>query len=254
MIDLHCHLLPGVDDGSKTVAHSLAVLARMASEGVTDVVLTPHLEASRVLEGPPPEHDEAMAALVAEVPPGIKLHRGAEIMLDRALTPRTVSTRRVTLAGSRFVLVEFTRQVAGRSAAAALEHVVQAGLVPLVAHPERYLGCSLAMVRNWKGIGALLQVDANTLFAATSRGNRARDLLAHGLADVLAADNHGDARSLLLPWTRLVDSGFEAEARLLMKLNPAAILADGLPEAVPPATMKVSLLTRLKGWVQEVQE
>lgn len=68
MIDLHCHLLPGVDDGSRSVQQSVAVLARMAAEGITDVVLTPHLESSRVLEGPPPEHDEAMAALSEQAP------------------------------------------------------------------------------------------------------------------------------------------------------------------------------------------
>ena len=76
----------------------------------------------------------------------------------------------------------------------------------------------------------------------------------NGLADVLAADNHGDARSLGMPWTKLVESGLEAEATLLMKLNPAAILADQMLEAVPPTKVKVSLLTRLKGWVSEVQE
>lgn len=254
MIDLHCHLLPGVDDGSRTVEQSVAVLTRMAAEGVTDVVLTPHLEASRILEGPPPEHDEAMAALSAQAPAGVKLHRGAEIMLDRALTPRAVSTRRVTLAGTRYVLVEFTRLVAGRSAAAALEHVLKAGLVPLVAHPERYAVCSLAVIARWKELGALMQVDANALFMPTSRGNRARDLVDNGLADVLAADNHGDSRSLALPWTRLVKSGLEAEATLLMKANPAAILADQLLEVVPPTKVKVSLMTRLKGWVSEVQE
>ncbi len=254
MIDLHCHLLPGVDDGSRTVKQSVAVLTRMAAEGITDVVLTPHLEASRILEGPPPEHDEAMAALSVEAPAGITLHRGAEIMLDRALTPRAVSTRRVTLAGTRYVLVEFTRLVAGRSAAAALTHLLEAGLVPLVAHPERYAVCSLAMIARWKELGALMQVDANTLFMPTSRGNRARDLVDNGLADVLAADNHGDARSLGIPWARLVESGLEAEATLLMKQNPAAILADQLLEAASPTKVKVSLLTRLKGWVSEVQE
>lgn len=254
MIDLHCHLLPGVDDGSKSVEQSVAVLATMASEGVTDVVLTPHLDASRILEGPPPEHDEAMAALTSQAPAGIRLHRGAEVMLDRGLTPRAIATRRITLAGSRYVLVEFTRQVAGRSAGAALTQMVKAGLTPLVAHPERYSVCSVEIVTWWKEIGAIMQVDANTLFLPTSRGNRARDLVAHGLADVLAADNHGDSRSLALPWAKLVASGLEAEAGLLMQANPAAILADEQVDSVPPAKVKVSLLTRLKGWVREVQE
>ena len=227
MIDLHCHLLPGVDDGSKSVEQSVAVLATMVSEGVTDVVLTPHLDASRILESPPPEHDEAMAALTSQAPAGIRLHRGAEVMVDRGLTPRAIATRRITLAGSRYVLVEFTRQVAGRSTGAALTQMVKDGLTPLVAQPERYSVCSVEIVTWWKEIGAIMQVDANTLFLPTSGGNRARDLVA---------------------------SGLEAEAGLLMQANPAAILADQQVDSVPPAKVKVSLLTRLKGWVREVQE
>ena len=254
MIDLHCHLLPGVDDGSRSVAQSVEVLARMATEGVTDIVLTPHLEASRILEGPPPAHDEAFAALTISAPRSIRLHRGAEVMLDKALTPRAVSTRRVTLAGTRHVLVEFTRLVAGRSVSAAVEQLVASGLVPLVAHPERYAACTLSMVAQWRVLGALTQVDANTLFEGTTRGRRARALLAAGLADVLAADNHGDKRSLAIPWGRLVEAGFEAEARLLMRDNPAAILADKRSELVPGFEIPVSLLSRLRGWIREVQE
>ena len=112
MIDLHCHLLPGVDDGSRSVEQSVRVLQTMAAAGITDVVLTPHLDASRISEGPPPAHDEAFAQLSMAAPPGVHLHRGAEVMLDRSLTPRAVATRRITLAHSRYVLVEFTRLVA----------------------------------------------------------------------------------------------------------------------------------------------
>lgn len=254
MIDLHCHLLPGVDDGSRTVEQSIEVLTRMALEGVTDIVLTPHLEASRILEGPPPAHDEAFATLVTTAPRSIRLHRGAEVMLDKALTPRAISTRRISLAGGRYILVEFTRLVAGRSVSAAVEELIRSGLVPLIAHPERYSACTPAMVAHWRALGALAQIDANTLFEGTSRGRRARALVADGLGDVLAADNHGDKRSLAIPWGRLVDAGFKDEAQLLMRDNPAAIVADKQCDVVPPVEIPVSLLSRLKGWLREVQE
>lgn len=252
MIDLHCHLLPGVDDGSRSVEQSVQVLAMMAQKGITGVVLTPHLEASRVREGPPPEHDEAFAALSAAAPGGIRLYRGAEIMLDRALTPRVVATRRVTLAGSRYVLVEFMRLVAAQAAAAALTQVVRAGLVPLLAHPERYQVCTPAMVAQWRSIGALIQVDANTLLAASGRGERARDLLAGGLADVLAADNHGDVRTLADPYARLCEAGGEETARVLMVDNPTAIVRDEVPERVEGFEFRVPFLKRLKGWLGEL--
>ncbi len=251
MIDLHCHLMPGVDDGSRSVEQSIDVLGRMARQGVTDVCLTPHLAASRVTEGPPPEHDEAFALLSSRAP-AVKLHRGAEVLLDRPLTPRAVATRRITLGGTRYVLVEFTRFVAPSVVAAALRQLSDDGLVPLVAHPERYPSCSLAAMGSWRDRGARLQVDANTLFHATGRGRLARAILAAGLADILAADNHGDGRSLAEPFEKITERGGGEIAILLMKTNPAAILADKPTMAVDPFTLKVPLWSRLRGWFDDV--
>ena len=252
MIDLHCHLLPGVDDGSRSVEQSVRVLTTMAAAGVTEVVLTPHLDASRISEGPPPAHDEAYAQLAAVAPPGIRLHRGAEVMLDRALTPRAVATRRITLAHSRYVLVEFTRLVAVPGAHQALSQVVKAGLIPLLAHPERYVICSPGMVQSWRALGVAIQLDANTVFMPTGRGVRARALLAEGLADVLAADNHGDSRSLAEPFAKLVACGGAAAAEYLMNRNPGAIVADQALEPVPPIEVKLTLFKRIKSWVDEM--
>jgi len=254
VIDLHCHLLPGVDDGAKSVDQAVAVLQRMADQGIREIALTPHLDASRISEGPPPEHDEAFAILSRQAPTEIRLVRGAEVMLDRPMTPRALATRRVTLGGTRFILVEFTRMVAVPAATAALGQLLKAGLVPVVAHPERYPACTPTVIERWRGQGVRTQVDANTLFVPTGRGARARSLLAAGLADILAADNHGDDRSLAEPYQRLADSGGAAQAALLMVDNPAAILADEEPIDVAPFDVKISLLTRFKGWMGQVGE
>jgi protein-tyrosine phosphatase len=251
VIDLHCHLLPGVDDGSRSVEQSLTVLARMAEQGVTDVCLTPHLSASRVTEGPPPEHDEAFA-LLSSRPLPVKLHRGAEVFLDRQLTARAIATKRITLGGTRYVLVEFTRFVAPTVASGALRQLIEAGLVPLVAHPERYPSCSMNAMESWRDHGARLQVDANTLFHATGRGRRARGILAAGFADILAADNHGDSRSLAEPFAKILEAGGKEIATLLMKTNPAAILANQSTLAVDPFELKVPLWSRLRGWFDEM--
>ena len=83
---------------------------------------------------------------------------------------------------------------------------------------------------------------------------RARALLAGGLVDVLAADNHGDQRTLAEPWARLVAAGAAEAATLLMQSNPAALLADREPERVEGFEFKVPLLQRLRGWLGEVGE
>jgi len=254
VIDLHNHLLPGVDDGSRSVAQSVGVLNAFARQGVTAVCLTPHLSASHAEAGAPAAHDQAFAALRAAAPAVPALHRGAEIMLDRPLPARVAETRQVTLAGTRYVLVEFPRLVTFQTAAAALSHIVELGLTPVLAHPERYACCTPEAVRRWRAIGAVSQVDGPTLSATRGRGVRARALLAEGLADILAGDNHGDERSLATPRELLHHHGGELQAQLLLEANPAAILAGGTLQPVPPLTIKSSLASRLRHLLTENDE
>lgn len=245
MIDLHSHLLPGVDDGSKSVEQSVTVLRRFAEAGVHAVCLTPHLTVSRAAKGPPQAWDAALGALAAQAPASVALHRGVELMLDRPLTPE-VADRRLTLNGTRYILVEFSRLVADATVQTALAQVARCDLVPVLAHPERYSCCTPEAVRRWKGAtGALMQVDATTIVAPRTRGERARQLLAAGLADLLAADNHGDDRSLATAREALRERG-AAQAILLLEQNPAAILADGPTESVPPVRLKDRLLDRIR--------
>ena len=117
-------------------------------------------------------------------------------MLDRPLDPVVAAERRVTLNGSRYVLVEFPRLVAAPTVEQALALVVALGLVPVLAHPERYRCCRVELARRWKDLGSLLQVDGPTLLSSRPRGDRARELVAEGLADIAAGDNHGDDRTV----------------------------------------------------------
>ncbi len=246
MIDLHSHLLPGVDDGSRSLEQSVSVLTRLEAQGVKDIALTPHLLASRAAGGPPPQHDRAYDALRAAAPAGVSLYRGAEIMLDRPLDPAVAAERQVTINGSRYVLVEFTRLVAAPTVEQALALVVALGLVPVLAHPERYRCLRMALARRWKELGALLQVDGPTLLSPRPRGERARALVAEGLADIAAGDNHGDDRSLRAAWEELVDHEGRTQAVLLMDKNPRAILEDRPTEPVPPLTWNFSLADRIR--------
>lgn len=246
MIDLHSHLLPAVDDGARTVEQAVRTLRSMAQHGVTDICLTPHLTASQAEAGVPPAHDRAFEALLPAAAESPRLHRGAEVMLDRPLGSAATHDARIRLGGTRYILVEFPRMVAAEAVRNALAHVVAAGLVPVLAHPERYTSCSVETVRRWRALGALMQVDATTLLQVRGRGERARALLAAGLADILAADNHGDTRMLLAAWQLLEEHGGSTQAQLLTTANPAAILQDKPTEDVPPLALKQSLFERLR--------
>jgi protein-tyrosine phosphatase len=247
VIDLHCHLLPAVDDGSRSVAQSVEVMKEMAAQGVTDLCLTPHLRAGQLTGAPPRSHDDAFDALQAAAPPLPRLHRGAEVMLDRPLPVTGESSRRCTIGGTRYILVEFPRMVAYDTVVIALGRVVEAGLLPLLAHPERYTCCSPEAVARWRELGARMQVDATTLLSPQSRGQRARALVAAGLADILAADNHGDDRSIVTG-RKFVEAQDGAEqAELLTVLNPRAILNDEPLTAVAPVDIR-------RTWMQKIRQ
>jgi protein-tyrosine phosphatase len=251
MIDLHCHLLPGVDDGSRTVEQSVQVLTAMQESGVTAVCLTPHHTIGQLSQGLPASHDAAFAALSALAPDGVRLHRGVELMLDRAVTAEVEHHPEVRLAGTRYILVEFGRLTAVNSIANALHQLVQLGLVPLLAHPERYAACTPDAVRHWKSLGAVMQVDATTILTTRGRGRRARDLLAAGLVDIIAADNHGDDRMIGTAYRFLCESGGSSQADFLARRNPAAILADEALETVPPLAFKTGLLDKLRNLLED---
>ena len=250
MIDLHSHLLPAVDDGSRSVEQSIKVLERMAREGITAVCLTPHLRATRAEAGPPAAHDQAFDALRAKAPAIPQLYRGAEVMLDHPL-PRSVAlARNITLGGSRYILVEFPRLVSNDVVGNAVTQVSDLGLVPIVAHPERYSACSVETVRHWRALGARMQVDSTTLLASQARGQRARQLVGEGLADILAGDNHGDERTVAAGARFLRAQEGDEQVDLLTVHNPAAILADGQLVSVAPIKIRQSWMRRIKEFLE----
>jgi protein-tyrosine phosphatase len=250
VIDLHCHLLPGVDDGSRSVEQSARVLRSWAARGITHVACTPHLLSSQAAEGWPPAYERAWEQLVPEAPPSLTLHRGVELMLDRPV-PAAITERRVTLNGSRYLLVEFPRMVAFEIVARALAEVMQHGIVPVLAHPERYSSCTVEAVRAWRDLGAVIQVDATTITLPRGRGDRARDLVREGLADILAADNHGDERSLLAALDWLTEHEGGEQAVLLLDTNPRAILDDQAIYEVDPLPIRTPVWRKVRGWFSE---
>ena len=244
MIDIHTHLLPGVDDGSPSVEASLPVLERFAADGVEIVVCTPHLDASRGVHAPHDRHAEILETLRAVAPPTPELRLGWEIMLDAPGVD--LRDRRYALGGSTAVLVEFPRTSIPPNAAEELFRLRMSGVVPVLAHPERYWGCTTDMVNEWRRVGAVVQMDVAGMFAGGRQGPLAMEMLEEGLVDVLASDTHGDGRALLPARRWLEEVGALEHARLLTRDNAAHLLADEPLEAVPPFERRRGMFGRLK--------
>lgn len=244
MIDLHTHLLPGVDDGSRTMDNSVRVLERLLSEGVHEVACTPHLNASRAHDVAVEEYGALRAELQRLAPEGIRLAAGFEIMLDRPGC--SLNRTGLTLGSSRAVLVEFPRSGLPAESTAELLRIRASGLVPVIAHPERYRGVSLELVREWRDVGVVIQGDALMLLSSGEMAQLARAMLEHGVYDILASDNHGDRRSLATVRLWLKELGGDAQGVLLTEENPRRVLADAELLPVPPLKRERSMWQRLR--------
>jgi protein-tyrosine phosphatase len=244
MIDLHSHLLPGVDDGSPSIEKSLPVLERFGAMGVEVLVLTPHLNASAVAHAPYEKHLAILDELRAAAPAVPELRLGWEIMLDAPNAD--LRPAHLALGGSRAVLVEFPRLAVPTQAADELYRIRCSGVVPVLAHPERYWGCTVEKVRQWRSAGAVIQMDTAGLLGSGAVTQISRELLGAGLVDLFSSDNHGDSRSLATARDWLAEVATPTHVDLLTRGNARRLL-DGEPLLpVPPLATGGGLLKRLR--------
>jgi protein-tyrosine phosphatase len=245
LIDLHSHILPGLDDGSRTVEDARALARRAAAEGVTAIAATPHVR----LDYPtrPEEMERGVIRLREDfVAHGIDVEvlHGGELDLRMLMTLDDDALRRFTLAQSgRYLLLEFPYS----GWPAGLEDTVYGlglrGFVAIVAHPERNRAVQSDPRRLAEAVrmGALVQITAASLDGRIGRSSQkaARRLLELGLAHVLASDAHTPE----IREAGLADAaeavGDEALARFLTVDAPTAIVAG---EAVPAPLRKARRL------------
>lgn len=245
MIDFHNHVIPGVDDGAENLAQALEALGAFAAQGASVVVATPHLGGVDTLGAevlaaalrPVDRAFEALRAAAADAFPGVRLERGAEVMLD--VPAPDLSDPRVRLAGTDYVLVEFPWMAVPPNAQQALFDLKMAGWKPILAHPERYhnAAADLSDAEGWRRSGATLQVNAGSLLGRYGEGPRriAWGLVERGWADYICSDFH--ARGHLhtaAAAEALVQAGGASQAHLLTHENPSRILAGQPPLPVGP--------------------
>ena len=244
MIDMHSHLLPGVDDGSRSFETSVAVLTKFAEQGVECVVLTPHLNVSRVNEAPYERHLEILDELRSKAPSVPELKLGWEIMLDEP--GRDLRSPRLSLGGSNAVLVEFPLSGVPAQGGEELYRIRSSGVVPVLAHPERYWGCSVAKVEHWKKAGAVIQMDTAGLLGKGRIAKVSRELLENGLVDLFASDNHGDSRTLATARAWLLEVSTPAHADLLTGGDARRVLDGEAPLPGPLLPPDTGLFARFR--------
>ena len=166
-LDIHCHVLPGVDDGSKSPEVSMAMLEHAYNEGIRAMILTPHYHGGYV-ETPRAVVDETFKELrtySARQHPDMKLFIGNEIYYYPSV-PEWIEEGRVhTLAGSDYVLLEFSTRIDKRELKDAVQNMCSYGYYPVLAHAERYdcLVKEPSFVEELIANGAYIQINSRTI-------------------------------------------------------------------------------------------
>jgi len=238
--DLHCHLLPAVDDGPDTMAESLAYAAEAVAAGTTTIVATPHVEAVDVAELSD-RVDELKAALARE---GIDLdvRRGGE--LKPFSIPQLTDADLELIAhgppGARWLLYEVPFHGPDDEFVAGAHELRDRGFGLLLAHPERSRGMvdggGLAVIEGLVAGGAAVAANTGPLVGreGTDRRRAAEHLLNRCVPTVLATDAHAPSRPYTLAMAAEAAervTGRADRARRLAVEAPARLLADGLSAA-----------------------
>jgi protein-tyrosine phosphatase len=231
MIDTHCHLLHGLDDGPNTLEESVALARELVGAGVRTVVCTPHLSRRYPTDFDLAEHRLAeLEAAVRTEKLELELMLAAEISPALAATTDNAELRRHAI-GGRFVLVELEADTAAGFALTIVGQLAGNGLLPVLAHPERCRAVrrDTTPLLAARQSGAIVQVVANSLGGAwgSTIAQAAWGLVTLGRADVVASDAHRPGRegSLAGVLESLYERLDEEEVERLTVDTPRALVA-----------------------------
>lgn len=237
MIDLHSHILPGVDDGSEVMEESLA-MAELALEGGTNcMVITPHSNQEGRFENFCSKEltnaFERLEKAVAQQKLPLKLYRGMEIMSSRDVVDKIKSGKLMSLNGSRYYLIEFPFDEEVEPMGDVLESILYMGKIPLIAHPERYdcIGRHPEVLFEWMDMGCCSQVNKGSLLGrfGSRVAKTAQILMDYELVTCFASDAHTSVvRTPFMADVRdFIESQYDYHyAKRLLHDNPKAILED----------------------------
>lgn len=199
--DMHCHVLPGVDDGAKDMEETLNMLRIAYKDGIRQVIATPHYHIGRMKT----RADEVRMCVdklqkAAEVLfPGMHIYLGQEIYYYSDVIKDLKSGKALTMSDSRYVLLEYSTTVSFNEIRDSVYEMVTEGYIPIIAHVERYgsLYDSGDSIRKLIDEGAYIQVNADSIIkSGTTAKKFIKILLKNRLIHFVGTDAHDTAKRM----------------------------------------------------------
>lgn len=236
MIDIHCHLMPSVDDGAKDLEETLAMFENAYTSGVTDIILTPHYIKGTKYEINN-EQKEKITNILREAlrrtDMDINIYYGNEVYIDNDLVDMIKDKKVATLANSRYVLVELPVNSMDNNAGNVFFNLRSNGYIPIIAHPERYVYFQKhpEKVMDYIKLGCLLQGDYMSLLG--KYGKKAKKtlkiLLKNGVIKFMSSDIHHSYNDYHIPEAEKRTLKIIKDENIVNKLfveNPESVIND----------------------------
>ena len=228
MTDIHCHVLPFVDDGSDSFETSLRMIEEQISQGVKNIIVTPHYRKGfyAAKDDEIKECFEELLNKVKEKTLDVNLFCGREITVYGGLEQDVKEGKFLTLANSKFVLLEFPYDT-DTDIEEICYNVKLHGYYPVVAHVERYSYFrSLEKVKRLKESGVAIQINASPIVkkSIASENKFVKKLLKNKLVDIVASDYHSTRSCFFKAAYDVVKSKYKDYADLIFDVNPTHII------------------------------
>ena len=197
-IDIHSHILPGVDDGAKDEKQSLEMLKMAAADGITDIIATPHFHYRR--GHATPAQIKAAAAkcqqLIKDAGLNINIYTGNELYYTHELLETVKAGEALTMADSDYVLLEFSPDTERRKIQNAVYQFLSEDYYPIIAHMERYMAFQKHpdFAYAISDMGAYFQLNAGSLLGAAGWNTKrfAKSMMKNDMIQFVATDTHDE--------------------------------------------------------------
>lgn len=236
MVDIHCHILPYVDDGADSMEQALEMARMAVDSGVDTIIATPHCNLPHA-----EEHNYKSARLAqrflqlresvnqAGIP--LSIYPGAEVLCTPDVPKLLEQGQLVTLAGTQYLLVEFFFDEDLAYMDDMLQAIASQGIIPVIAHPERYEAVQHTpfVVERWFAAGYIIQINKGSILGRLGQhaAIAADWILSQGLAHAVASDAHSSfMRTTHMAELRdYLESHYSIDyAQILLEENPRRIL------------------------------